>query len=59
LKVDPGEVFGILGLNGAGKTTTVRILACLIRPSEGSAKVCGYGIATEPMKVRQMIGILT
>lgn len=59
LTVDVGEVFGILGPNGAGKTTTLRILACLFQPSGGSAKVCGHDITTEPMKVRQIVGILT
>lgn len=59
ISIEGGEVFGLLGPNGAGKTTTVRMLACLISPSEGSAKVGGHDIATEPMKVRAMVGILT
>ena len=54
-----GEVFGLLGPNGAGKTTTVRMLAGLISPSEGSAKVGGYKIGEHPLKVRQTAGILT
>ena len=59
LAVEEGEIFGLLGPNGAGKTTTLRILACLISPSEGSAKVGGYEIAQEPQKVREIVGILT
>lgn len=59
IAIEGGEVFGLLGPNGAGKTTTVRMLACLISPSDGSAKVGGYDISTEPMKVRAMVGILT
>lgn len=58
-KVKEGEVFGLLGPNGAGKTTTIRILACLISPSEGSAKVSGYKIDKNPLAVRQTVGILT
>ena len=58
-EVGEGEVFGLLGPNGAGKTTTVRVLACLISPSEGSAKVGGYDIRRDPLKVRQTVGILT
>lgn len=58
-EVGEGEVFGLLGPNGAGKTTTVRVLACLISPSEGSARVGGYDIRRDPMKVRQTVGILT
>lgn len=58
-KVREGEVFGLLGPNGAGKTTTVRMLACLISPSEGSAKVAGYDIVRDSLKVRQGVGILT
>lgn len=58
-EVEEGEVFGLLGPNGAGKTTTVRMLACLILPSEGSAKVGGYDITQDSLKVRQIVGILT
>ncbi len=58
-KVEEGEVFGLLGPNGAGKTTTIRMLACLISPSEGSAKVSGYKIDENPLAVRQTVGILT
>lgn len=57
--VGEGEIFGLLGPNGAGKTTTIRMLACLISPSEGSAKVAGYDIVRDSLKVRQEVGILT
>jgi ABC-2 type transport system ATP-binding protein len=59
LEVEEGEVFGLLGPNGAGKTTTIRMLACLISPSEGSAKVSGHRIDENPIAVRQTVGILT
>jgi len=59
LKIEKGEVFGFLGPNGAGKTTTIRMLACLISPTKGTATVAGYNIQTDPVKVRQSVGILT
>lgn len=58
-EVEEGEVFGLLGPNGAGKTTTVRMLACLISASGGSAKVGGHEISEKPLEVRQTVGILT
>lgn len=57
--VNEGEVFGLLGPNGAGKTTTIRLLACLISPTGGWAKVSGFNVAEEPTKVRERVGILT
>ena len=44
LKLKEGEVFGLLGPNGAGKTTTIRMLACLITQTSGTAFVNGYEI---------------
>jgi len=58
-EVSEGEVVGLLGPNGAGKTTTIRLLACLISPTSGSAEVCGFEITQEPSKVRKAAGILT
>jgi ABC-2 type transport system ATP-binding protein len=58
-RVDPGEIFGLLGPNGSGKTTTVRLLSCLISPSEGSARVAGFDIVKDPLKVRETVGVLT
>ena len=59
LKIQKGEIFGLLGPNGAGKTTTVRMLTCLIRPTDGEAWVEGANILSEPKKVRSRCGILT
>jgi ABC-2 type transport system ATP-binding protein len=56
LRVDPGEIFGFLGPNGAGKTTTLRMLATLLPPSGGRARVAGCELATEPGKIRERIG---
>ena len=59
LQIEKGEVFGFLGPNGAGKTTTIRMLACLISPTKGTATIAGYNIQKDPLKVRQSVGILT
>jgi ABC-2 type transport system ATP-binding protein len=61
LKINEGEVFGFLGPNGAGKTTTVRMLTCLIRPTEGTAVVDGLDIRNESdaMEIRKKVGLLT
>jgi len=57
--VDAGEIFGILGPNGSGKTTTIRMLSCLISPTEGQASVGGFDIRKDPMRVREAVGVLT
>jgi len=49
------EIFGLLGPNGAGKSTTVMMLTTLMKPSRGSAKVCGYDVVKESKKVREQI----
>ncbi len=52
------EVFGLLGPNGAGKSTIVRILATLQRPTEGTARICGYDVVREPKKARSVISYM-
>ena len=56
LLVKPGEIFGFLGPNGAGKTTTLRMLATLLPPSGGTARVAGCELATQPATIRERIG---
>ena len=56
LRVEAGSIFGFLGPNGAGKTTTLRILATLLPPTSGVARVMGTDVAAEPEEVRRRIG---
>src|ERR687891_2621907 len=55
LAVRSGSVYGVLGPNGAGKTTTIRMLATLLRPDEGTARVLGYDIVEEAEAVRSAV----
>ncbi len=54
--VSVGEFFGFLGPNGAGKTTTIRILATLLAPSAGTARVAGLDVVEHPAEVRRRVG---
>ncbi len=57
LAVRSGSVYGVLGPNGAGKTTTIRMLATLLRPDEGSARVLGHDIVREADAVRGLVSL--
>ncbi|NMH99982.1 ATP-binding cassette domain-containing protein [Pseudonocardia acidicola] len=57
LQIPKGAVLGLLGPNGAGKTTTVRILATLLKPDAGRARVAGVDVRTDPHGVRRRIGL--
>src|SRR5256884_1136506 len=58
LNVSAGEIFGFLGPNGAGKTTTLRMLATLLPPSGGTARVAGCDLATQQDRIRDRVGYL-
>jgi ABC-2 type transport system ATP-binding protein len=57
-KLNPGEVFGFLGPNGSGKTTTVRILAGLLKPTSGHARIFGRDVSEIGDRIRKDIGYL-
>ena len=57
LSVPQGTVHGLLGPNGAGKTTAVRVLATLLRPDSGRARVAGFDVARQASQVRARIGL--
>ena len=56
LIVERGEVFGFLGHNGAGKTTTIHMLTTLLKPTSGSASICGKSVTEQSLEVRRHIG---
>ncbi len=59
LRVEAGQVMALLGHNGAGKTTTTRMLAAILAPTSGQARIAGYDTVKDPLEVRRRIGHLT
>jgi ABC-2 type transport system ATP-binding protein len=55
--VNPGEIMVLLGPNGSGKTTLLLILATVLKPTSGTAKVMGLDVTGQPTKIRQILGI--
>ena len=57
-QVPSGEIFGFLGPNGAGKTSTIKMLTGQLRPTEGTAQVCGFDIVTQRQQLKPVIGVV-
>lgn len=57
LEIEENSLFGLLGVNGAGKTTLIKILTCLIEPSDGKATVHGYSVTDEPREVKKIADV--
>jgi ABC-2 type transport system ATP-binding protein len=56
LTIEDGDCFGFIGPNGAGKSTTIKILATLLQPTWGEARICNYVVGYESRKIRPLIG---
>ncbi|MFA9405249.1 MAG: ABC transporter ATP-binding protein [Anaerolineales bacterium] len=59
LHVKSGEILALLGPNGAGKTTTIRMLASILKPTSGSARIAGLDVRQHASQIRGMVGLLT
>ncbi|MFX1607344.1 MAG: ATP-binding cassette domain-containing protein, partial [Promethearchaeota archaeon] len=58
LKVEPGEIVGLVGPNGAGKTTTLRMLTGIIRATNGEIQVGGFDIQKDPIHAKERVGYI-
>jgi ABC-2 type transport system ATP-binding protein len=58
LRIEKGEIFSLLGPNGAGKTTTISMISGLIEPTRGDAFIGGHSITQEPMKAKELLGVI-
>ena len=58
MEVRKGDIFGFIGPNGAGKTTTIRILATLLKPTAGRARIGGFDIQKNPQEVKRLVGYM-
>ncbi|MCG8604606.1 ABC transporter ATP-binding protein [bacterium] len=58
LKIDPGEIFCLLGANGAGKTTTINLFLNFIEPSNGTAKIKALDVSQQPLETKRYVGYI-
>ncbi len=58
LEINNGELFGLLGPNGSGKTTMIKMLTGQIKPNSGNAKILGLDVLKNPIKIREIVGIV-
>jgi ABC-2 type transport system ATP-binding protein len=58
LRVEPGEIFGFLGVNGAGKTSTLRMIAGILLPSAGSITIGDFDIVKQPIEAKRLTGYI-
>ncbi|MCS7337064.1 MAG: ABC transporter ATP-binding protein [Verrucomicrobiae bacterium] len=58
LRIGRGEFFALLGPNAAGKTTTLKILAGLLKPTSGTARVCGFDVQAEPLEAKRRMAFV-
>lgn len=58
LSIGKGELFGLLGPNGSGKTTMIKMLTGQIKPGSGTLKVHGINVLEDPLKVRELVGVI-
>lgn len=59
LQVEPGQILTLLGPNGAGKTTTIRMLASILHPTSGEARIAGLDVRQHAREIRRQVGLLT
>jgi len=59
LRLNEGEIFGLVGPNGAGKTTLIKMLTTLLTPTSGEARIAGHDIVREEKHVRRLVGLVT
>ncbi len=58
VRVEPGEVLGLVGPNGAGKTTTLRCVVGIVPPSQGDIRICGHSIIREPLAAKRHLAFM-